>query len=506
MTKTPSEHDATTVRWTSPIVIAALGLSPAIVILALLLLNIPLGWTGKFTYRYSAIYILRLVNIITIAAPAILSATGILLVSGNSRFQRAGGHALCVAGIIGIAAWTWFAPPSYLSQHVLNFFSPSHDGAFVLEAFEFDRAREYLAHFPERAATPPAVMKGTRVISNPPGTTMIAYGVRRFLEATPSVGAPLEQFMRDDGVEKPIIRQQMAVGIVTAWVLLTVYVLGAICLYFAAALRLSAPAAWAVATIVATTPAMLLFSPGKDPAQLFTIALPLLLWMAALRKQPVLLGALAGFSCGLGVLMSLVHVWVAAIITIASWAAEFRENQRRLMIATGGAICGFVVFAIGVYWLASIDLVGIARAVAAAQSRVTRGPDSMPLIGQLLGLPIFLLFIGAGPFVLAWTSSREPQFRGDADARLGMYVVAITALLMLATIGFTNAETPRLWIPFVVLITFGVALRIRRFRSGADAKALAILVLIHILCAAVVWSLMDMREAEMRLMTKRILN
>jgi hypothetical protein len=76
---------------------------------------------------------------------------------------------------------------------------------------------------------------------------------------------------------------------------------------------------------------------------------------------------------------------------------------------------------------------------------------------------------------------------------------------MLLTVGFTNLETPRLWIPFVPLLLLGSLLRIEALRqpSRRVALALAVLVATQVTAAALQWSFMDMRETESRLAEQR---
>lgn len=492
----------------STIWMVGLGFAPAVLLALLRMADVPLGYPGKFTYLYSQLYALRLIHAAALLAPAILFAVCISLSARASAIQRATGRLLGVSGLLSLAAWTWFAPPNHLSQHILNYQSPSHDGAFVLEAFEIKDVKQYLADFPHRAATPPERMKGTRVISNPPATTLLAYSARHMLESTPRIRDPLENDLLARGVEKPLIRAQMASGMLFAWMLSALTCIGALVLAAALAQRIPAPAAWAVALICVSTPAMMLFSPGKDPAQLLTVATPLLFWMIALRRAPIASGFAAGVAVGIGVFAGLVHLWAAAVVLAASVAAEIRENRANLLNASIGAALGLAVFASVLYVVSSANLIAICSAVVAAQNQVTRGPHSMPLTGQLLGIPMFPLFAGAGLAVLMSAVLRERHAPRDATARFGGWLIVISVSVMLATIGYTNAETPRLWLPFATLLTIGSAFRLAALRenSPASIRWLAVLVFIHVLSAGAVWSMMDMREAEMRLITGRILN
>ncbi|MBL8878511.1 MAG: hypothetical protein JNG88_05265 [Phycisphaerales bacterium] len=489
-----------------------MGLLPVLALVLLCAFDVSLGWSGKFTYRYSPWYALRLMNAATIIVPVGMLAGGVLLVADA---RRAAGHALCAGGLIAACIWIWFAPPNHLFQHVLNFFSPSHDGAFVVEAFTFDDAREYLANFPERAATPPAAMKGTRVISNPPGTTLLAYAVRSVLRNQPWLSEPLDRYLIDAGVDKPLIRAQMAVGIVLAWTLLALTCIGAFILYASAATVLPPASAWTVAILTMTSPAMLLFSPGKDPGQLLTVGLPLLCWLSAVRRNSLSWATAAGAGLGLGLLAGLVHVWVAMVVAAATIFAVGPAERARLLRVSIGAVGGLIAFAIAVRIAGSIDLIAISRAVAAAQSSVTRGPDAMSWSAQTLGAMLFPLFAGVGLPAMLWMAVRSPRGAvaesgavAKADAAMGGWLIVVSLGVMFVTIGFTNVETPRLWMPFAPLLTLGAALRIHAFRDSSRdvAKRLALLVLVHLVAAAIVWSLMDMREAEMRLISGRILN
>ena len=73
---------------------------------------------------------------------------------------------------------------------------------------------------------------------------------------------------------------------------------------------------------------------------------------------------------------------------------------------------------------------------------------------------------------------------------------------MIATVGFTNVETPRLWIPFTPLLLLGGALQLSAFRQPGRKAAvlLAVLVFAQFAVSAAQWSLMDARETEMRLL------
>ena len=160
-----------------------------------------------------------------------------------------------------------------------------------------------------------------------------------------------------------------------------------------------------------------------------------------------------------------------------------------------------MVVATGLYLCCNCNLAAIAWSVARAQSGVTRGPSTMPWWTELLGIPLFLLLAGPAWWcgVLSWKPSRAASDGG----RFGLHLFCGAAAVMLATIGFTNMETPRLWIPFVPLLMLGTGLQAPSLRdtNRTTRWMLAALVLAQVTCSAIQWSFLDAREAEMRLST-----
>jgi hypothetical protein len=93
--------------------------------------------------------------------------------------------------------------------------------------------------------------------------------------------------------------------------------------------------------------------------------------------------------------------------------------------------------------------------------------------------------------------------------RVGTRLTLVTATLLILTVGFTNVETPRLWIPFLPLLLLGLAVADPVFRCrqlARDRLLLAALVALQIALSAVEWVYMDMRESETRLLTERFFN
>lgn len=484
--------------------LAPAALFPLLVTILLFNLDVPLGKPGQFAYPYSPIATQRIAALPDALVLAALLAAGVGLTFSGRRWRRRAGLLLVMLGGIAVAGWAYFAPPQFRSQQFFNMQSPSHDGAFLTEAFHVRQVgvRNYLCNFPQRAQTPPEEMRGTRVISNPPAATLLGVGTIGLLEASPR----LTRWLRAVGVDEDLPPKEdwlVTVSTGFALALLLLWLLAGPFLYGSGRLFFAPPAAAGLAVVCLFSPMTLLFAPGKDAAQLFTVALPLWLWLLAWRRQRSWAAALAGGAFVLACLVSLVHVWIAAIILVATALSTPGGHRRRLLLGTcAPAFVGALIVAGALALLGGVDFFACASSAARAQAEITRGDNAMPFVWQTLGVPLFLLFAGPALWSVGFWLPRQ-RLR-DRDARLGLYLMAGAAVVMLATIGFTNVETPRLWIPFTPLLLLGAALQLPLFRrpDKRTAVLLATLVFVQIGVAAAQWSLMDAREAEMRLLQR----
>lgn len=487
--------------------LAGAAVLPVLATLILFAFEIPLGKPGKFVYLYSPIVMQRLGAVPAALAIGTLLACSVALVCSPHPWRRRAGYLLAAVGCVGGTGWIFVAPPQFRSQHVLNMQSPSHDGAFLLEAAHARGVgvRAYLRSFPERTRKPPAEMRGTRVISNPPAMTLIAVGTLSLLEHSPRVRRAVAAMGLEDELPAELARIVIdSIGLAFALALLGL--LAAPLLYAANRVLVSAPVALTLALVVSLSPMTLLFGPGKDPVQMSTVGLLLWLWLLAWRGERGWAAVLAGGVFVLVCLISLVHVWIAAIVFVAGVLSTPTGGRLRFILRNGvPAAAGAAVVVLALAVLADLDFFRCAWFSARAQSEITRGDDAMPFVWQSLGVPLFLLFAGPAFWCVSLWRSRGGQRERDADARFGACLVAGSAVVMLATVGFTNVETPRLWMPFMPLLLLGGALRIPAMRNVNRRLAifLGALVLVQVAASALQWTVMDMREAETRLLLSR---
>lgn len=475
---------------------------PVAVQFALFLGDVPLGKPGTITYPYSTFAAIRVQRVPQMAALALLLGAAVLLVADVRRARRGLGYALALAAAVSVGLWSLTAPPAWQRQQFFNMLSPSHDGAFFVEAEYAQRigVGRYLRDFQQRAATSPAELRGTRIISNPPGTTLLAVAVDQALQASPGLGGFFGRLAVDDPtLPRPALLRAgralaFSLALIAAWLLSGVLLFAAIRVFVPVEIALAA------ALLAIVSPMTVLFTPGKDPAQLATVGAIAFAWLRGRRGggRALYWSAAAGAATALGCFVSLVHIWVTACLVAATLLSRRRGAvQAPALPALVALAIGFAATCGILQWL-GYDVVAASLAVARAQAEVTHGPAAMPLRWQLLGLPLFVLFCGPGPLAAVALSFGKSRRADPADA-LARALLLVTLGVMAATIGFTNLETPRLWIPFSALLICGGAIRAAQLDARVRVKLLALLVVFQVAGAAVQWSMMDMREAELRL-------
>ncbi|HRS28962.1 MAG TPA: hypothetical protein P5255_11925 [Phycisphaerae bacterium] len=491
--------------------LASAVLMPLVILLALRAFNVPLGCPGRFVYLYSPPPVAGWRAAMVPFAAVIGAGLGlaIWLMSADDRARRVLGFVLLAGGSLALGVWTYVAPPDHAVQHAFNMQSPSQDGAFLLEAFKFEHARDYLRAFPERAGTPAELMRGTRIISNPPGMTMLAYLCRRLNEAAPPLANYLQRQFQVNDVDDPRpFLETASAGLLFTWVLTGVWLLAGVFLYRLGRLFFDPPVAGALCVCLLFSPTTLLFTPGKDTAQLLTAAVALWLWFLAWHRKSAWLAAAAGAAFTLSSVVSLVHVWLAAIALAAVFVCRPWQWRSLAGHLVAPALAGAVAAGALAYISCGLNIPATLVAVARSQAAVTRGADAMPWLWQSLGVPLFLLLAGPAFWTACLSMRRigaEVTPRGS-DHRMGLGMLLSTLLVLIATVGFTNIETPRLWIPFSIPLLLGIALlsdAVRRPERRARVF-LALLVAVQIAGSALIWALLDCREAEHRLLEGRL--
>lgn len=476
---------------------------PFAALAGLYLARVPLGKPGKFTYLYAQLVGERALNALYVLPCAALAGWAVYRLALSPKKGALVSWLILMMAGAGLAVWCHVGVPMYQVQHVFNLASPSHDGAFIWEADRTDDLGAYLRNFPAYLSTPAPRWGGTRVISNPPGTTLLAYQARRMHEAWPNLARQLAPDLPESA------RRNLHMAVLFSYLLSMLFFLAALpwALWARSALSAAGAAVFVICTLF--SPMTILFTPGKDTAQMASVGLLVWLTLAAWNRRSIVLASASGAAALLGTMFSLVHLWVGLILILATgWRALRSDGRsiRRWLLLVLAASATFGSLCLCLWSTAGIDVYGILRAVVAGQAEVTRGPGAMPLAWQALGIPLFLLFAGPALWFCALSSMGCGERLHDEPARLGRSLILITVTVMMATVGFTNIETPRLWLPFGALLMVGASLQMPAFRDATSPRAgtgrawlLGWLVFAQVAGSVAPWICMDMREAESRL-------
>lgn len=484
-----------------------LAVSSVLILGALIILqrsDVRLG-QGSFAYRYSPLYGLRVIR----AMPAALiagAAAGAVWFLCTFPNRRRLGIALLAAVAALLVAWTWWAPPRPVLQHTFNLHSPSHEGAFLLELRQGLPEAEYLRQFDDRIQRPPEHFGGTRVISNPPGMTLIAMASKRVLPPNAQDHWWIDRYAlsRPDGLLETTSWPE---ALRVALVLLLLWGISAVFAFLLGREFLSLPGAAVFMLIVLFNPSTVLFSPGKDPAQLLTINAMLWAGLVGWRRGSVLLCAISGMLLLVGSLVGLIHIWVAlAVLAAVAWHAwRTHEPMQRIILRTLlPAAAGAGVLALAIYlaigWNPLATLVAVQRRWTQVQPTIAVDHT----LWLFIGLPIFLVFTSPAYWAVLGLNLRRLRRGGDFGRRL--------LLCTLATMGATYFigvpyELPRLWVAFLPPLALGAMIDLPMFHAEQAQRVwrpLALIVAVQIGVTALHWTMLDVRESEYRLITQRL--
>lgn len=504
----PERHQTApklTGRRTVAILVAAVV--PLAVLFLLFMLDTPLG-QPHLKYRFSPIPELRLPS----AMVAILIGLGSLLAlwAGMARGGRVGRRMVWFsgAGYAAIVLWTCFGPPDYASQHIFNLLSPSHEGAFVLEGRDVTSIRAYVSQdFYDRLSHEPEQLRGRRVLSNPPGVTVTFVLVRRMLERWTGLRGWLLDTYDLHELDDPDQATVFASVLVLAMLLTLVWGCSLVFAYKLCRLWMPPLAALAVALACVFNPSTVNFTPGKDPAQVTLVMALLMCWMTAYSRRDRWWGLAAGVVLAVALLFGLVFVWVLAIVAAATlWHALGTGGRVRgwVMHCAVPGVCGAMGIVVLLYVALGWNIPLMTYRIGVRYGQIQEGVITDPFYWMLLGLPMFLLFVGP----MFWVELIALRERAEgSQVFLGRCLLFCTAIVLAYTYFFANNnETPRLWIPFIPLLILPLAMRRKAFLANdrAHHKLFVILIALQLIVTTLHWSMMDVRESEYRLTTGRM--
>ena len=493
---------------------AVLSLLPLIVAYAL---DVPLGETGKFVYRYSSFVSQKLLTSAMVIVPigAVLAALWML---AQPRL-RVAGYFMATIAIASLVAWNLWAPLTPMTQHVFNLRSPSHDGAFVEQAEFVHDLSSYLRNFDQLVRRSKEEMRSTRVIANPPGMTVFFHLVFAALPADPNAPSWAERMAGSDGSVTRSTGILLDHGVKAALACAIVLALAGVAAMGLGRLFLSPMGAFAFAAIVVFNPMTVHFNPGKDPDQLLTVCLMLWAWFAAYQRRSWLLHALAGALLVIGMGVGVIHFWVAlAGLAATAWEAMEGESKDEkgggaasrfrpfllhsvLPTALGGAAVWLTVWA-GLGWNMLATLVAVSQRWSELQPELgySRG------LWLMIGLPNVLVFVGLGLWLVAIASLRRFGRPRSLGAKLALCTLGVMTLTYVIGIPY---ELPRLWVVFVPPLLLGLMMIQPVCRSYGGQRVMMILIVVlisHIAATSVHWAFLDARESEYRLQTLRMYN
>lgn len=358
-------------------------------------------------------------------------------------------------------------------------------GAFVGQAMNLENAGAYLRGFPEIGASHWGQQGGTRVISNPPGATMLIYGCRRLLEAWPWLQESYARVGGESGPPAPATPPEArraylhyALVMFVPDVFFLLIALGMPPLWWLAHALLPEDRAPFAAVTAALVPGLFVFSFTKDA---FQVSLALWFWWAlyrAVRDQSLAWALGAGLALFLGLQFSLAFVTVAAIGAGAALLAQHTRGEAisslrgrglpRLVVA---ALAGLVVPALALWVVIGYEPWKALLAAYRGHGQYVREFGQSYRVWVWLNLVHLVLFMGA-PAAASWLASLWCQIRTGLRERsfraLDPYFLSVTGLLLLLNLSGKNlSEVPRLWLFFMPALY----LTAERVRAGTARDA-----------------------------------
>lgn len=487
--------------------LTVLSLLPLAALFLLRAANVPLGQPFFLIYRYSPFPLARAAALL-VAIP--IGGVGLWFLArsaSSSGAVRRGPFLGAAAAYTLLVVWTFFAPPDYASQRLFDLESPSHEGAFVHEAHGVTSIRDYVSEaFYERLQNSPEQMRGRRVISNPAGMTILFRIARNVVAARPGLQRLLvEQFDITD-IEDPAQRTEFSSAMLVAFFMTLLWGGSIAVAYALCRLWMSPLAATAIALGCVLNPSTLNFTPGKDTFQLLFVMLIVYCWLAAYTKGRRLCAAGGGVVAVAALMVGLIHAWILLIVVAATFWDAVKVGRLRAWAKSTCipfAIAALAALAV-VYLACDWNVVRMTLAVAMRYRQMQVPIITDPFYWTLVGLPLFLLFVG--PLFYAMVGGMRRDVRDDVSSLGGRLLICTVCVLVFTYFFGNNNETPRLWIPFIPLLLLSLSLSRSTFRTDSPRTKAVLLLLMGLQVGVTLihWSLMDVRETEYRLSTGRM--
>ncbi|MGQ0637371.1 MAG: hypothetical protein ACT4QC_22415 [Planctomycetaceae bacterium] len=405
---------------------------------------------------------------------------GAVRAHGAKRWE----HLCWLMGLAGAGfAWLWVVQEAgsegyQLSKAAWVLYYPGPSGYFTAARTDLRSAGEFLASYERQMSEGEVLHIGT----HPPGLTLFFRGLLAACASSPQLVelaiATEPQSVSDSmdllkqlnlNAEHPFLRHERAALWLAALLAQGLAALTVLPLYGLLRHTCERTAAWLAASFWPAVPALAVFLPKSDAVFPFLAALFVLVWLVAVKRRSVTLGALAGALMWLSMLLSLAFLAVACFTGVLTlWRLNERNaadgsssgprprlpGPRSLVRPLAGATLGLVVPCVFLGWLCHANLLSIwawnLRNHSAFYGQFTRTYWKWLLVNPAefavaLGPP--LVALAAWGFVWQWK-------RGGWRT-LGVPAALLTTWGALWLSGKNSGEAARLWIflaPFVVWV------------------------------------------------------
>lgn len=362
-------------------------------------------------------------------------------------------------------------------------------------AADNDDIGSLLANYP--AAMPQ--FDSEHVRTHPPGLVITNWLIIRLLAHLPALSNPLSSLVLPLRctdlwlLEKP---NQVAAGLaVTAILPLLLASLTIPLAYMLAKKMMDHRSARLAALLVATLPALLLFSPLADQVLAFLSVAGLLLLILAIRSRRVILFFVSGLTMALASFISLGSLAILVIggilFVAVAWKTNKLEPGAPRWIQWGIAFLAGLLLPWFLYWL----LYGVApwQIVRTALDQHYQLVTSRRNYGLWLGfnlvdliiftgLPVIFGFVGA--LLLAIRQTRQKRLTVTGSLSLALALV----ILLLLFSGSTRGEVGRIWLFFMPLLAISSASFLTGWLPGQrSALVLVVLQVLLVLSLGLAW-------------------